>query len=144
MKSLNKVCLIGNVGEDPKISTMKDNVRCATLSLATNNTWTDKFTQERKTVVDWHRIVIYNQPLVDVAEKFIKKGTSIYVEGELKSRKYINKNGMEVTTTEVVLNFKADLIVLNMKEDEDNATPKTKPTRSSAPKYDDLNDDVPF
>lgn len=144
MKSLNKVTLIGHVGEEPRITSMKDGTKCAGFSLATSNSWVDKKTKERKSITEWHRISTFNQPIAEIIEKYVKKGSALYVEGELKTRKYTNKENVEVSTTEVVLNgFGSQLILLSDKKTEED-TSKFEKTGKEYDAYDDLNDDVPF
>lgn len=141
MKSINHVHLVGFVGQDPKINPMKDGTRCATFQLATSDTWKDKNTGEQKSLTEWHTIVIFNSVLVTVVEKYIKKGSYIYVEGELKTRKWTNKDGVEMPKTEIVLkNYKGELIVF----DRPNS-PTTLYKTETAPSYSmDLDDEVPF
>lgn len=108
---LNKVSLIGNVGSDPDIRTMPNGGRVCNFSLATSEYWTDKNGQ-RQSTTEWHRIVIYNENLVKLAEKAIHKGSKLYIEGKLKSRTYINQSGVEKNITEIVLQGFNHTIVL--------------------------------
>lgn len=142
MKSLNKVCIIGNVGEEPKITSLKDGTKCANFSIATSESWIDKKTSERKSFSEWHRIVVFNQTLMNIVERFVKKGATIYVEGELKTRKYTNKNGIESCTTEIVLkNYKGDIILLGGKNNNETPNIESKKYQS----FDDgLDDNIPF
>jgi single-strand DNA-binding protein len=141
MKSINKVSLMGYVGEEPKITSLKDGTKCANFSIATSESWVDKKTNERKSFSEWHRIVVFNQPIVGIVEKFVKKGSPLYVEGELKTRKYTNKDGNEVSTTEVMLkSYKGELILIGSKDTDEEPTTRSSKTQS----FDDLNDDVPF
>lgn len=112
--SLNKVMLIGNLGRDPEVRHTNDGARVGTLSLATSESWKDKATGERKDRTEWHRIVIFNENLVDVAEKYMKKGTKVFIEGQLQTRKWTDASGSEKYTTEVVLSrFKGELTILD-------------------------------
>lgn len=101
--SLNKVMLIGNLGKDPKIRTTNDGTKVASLTLATSEIWKDKATGEKKERTEWHRVVIFNDGLVEVIERYAKKGSKLYVEGALGTRKWTDKNGVEKYTTEIVL-----------------------------------------
>ena len=112
--SVNKVILIGNVGRDPEIRSTQDGTRIANLSLATSENWRDKNTGERRERTEWHRVVIFNERLVDVVEKYVKKGAKLYIEGALQTRKWTDKEGQERYTTEVVLQrFRGELTMLD-------------------------------
>jgi single-strand DNA-binding protein len=101
--SVNKVILLGNLGRDPEIRSMQSGKKMASFSIATSKRWKDRNTQEQKESTNWHNIVVFNEGLVDVIEKYVKKGSKIYVEGELSTRKYQDKEGNDRYTTEVVL-----------------------------------------
>lgn len=117
MSGINKVILIGNVGNDPEFRTMGSGKVC-NFSLATSENWKDKTTGERKEQTEWHRICVFNSNIVDVIEKFVRKGTKLYIQGALKTRKWENKQGQEVYTTEIVLNnFSAQLLILDGAKD---------------------------
>ena len=112
--SVNKVILVGNLGRDPESRTMQSGGKVVTFSIATGETWTDKASGERKERTQWHRIVIYNDRLGEIAERFLKKGAKIYIEGALESRKFTDKDGAERETTEVVLRaFRGELTMLD-------------------------------
>jgi len=100
--SVNKVILIGNLGKDPEVRTMQNGNKVANLSLATSENWRDKATGERKEKTEWHRVVIFGN-LADIAEKYLKKGSKVYVSGSLQTRKWQNKEGQDQYSTEVVL-----------------------------------------
>ena len=100
--SLNKVMLIGNLGRDPEIRTTQDGRRIGNMALATTEKWTDKSGQ-RQERTEWHRIVLFNDKLVDLAERYLVKGSQIYIEGQLQTRKYTDQAGVEKSATEVVL-----------------------------------------
>lgn len=111
--SINKVILVGNLGRDPESRSISTG-KVVNFTLATSETWKDKNTGERKEQTEWHRVVIFNQNLADVAERFLQKGTKVYVEGTLRTRKWTNQQGQDVYTTEVVLNgFNAQLAILS-------------------------------
>lgn len=100
--SVNKVILIGNLGKDPEVRTMQNGNKVANLSIATSETWKDKSSGERKEKTEWHRVVIFGN-LADIAEKYLKKGSKVYVSGSLQTRKWQNKDGQDQYSTEVVL-----------------------------------------
>src|SRR5580693_8309815 len=101
--SVNKVILVGNLGKDPEIRTLQSGTKIANLSVATSETWNDRQTGERKERTEWHRVVIFNEKLAEVAQKFVRKGSKIYVEGQLSTRKWTDQSGQERYTTEVVI-----------------------------------------
>ena len=116
--SVNKVILVGNLGRDPEIRSTQDGTRIANLSLATSESWRDKNSGERRERTEWHRVVIFNENLVKIAEQYLKKGSKIYVEGALQTRKYTDQSGVEKYSTEVVLQrFRGELTMLDGRGD---------------------------
>jgi len=112
--SVNKVILVGNLGRDPEIRSTQDGTRVANLSLATSESWRDKNSGERRERTEWHRVVVFNDRIVDVCEKYLKKGSKIYIEGALQTRKWTDQSGAEKYTTEVVLQkFRGELTMLD-------------------------------
>jgi single-strand DNA-binding protein len=112
--SVNKVILVGNLGRDPEIRSTTGGQRIANFSLATSENWRDRTSGERKERTEWHRVVIFNERLVDVVEKYVKKGSKLYIEGALQTRKWTDKDGAERYTTEIVLqNFRGELTMLD-------------------------------
>ena len=112
--SVNKVILIGNLGRDPEIRSTQDGLRIATLSVATSESWRDKASGERKERTEWHRVVIFNDKLVEIVEKYLKKGAKVYLEGALQTRKWTDNSGQERYTTEVVLQrYRGELTMLD-------------------------------
>jgi single-strand DNA-binding protein len=112
--SVNKVILVGNVGRDPEVRRMGSGEPVCNFSLATSETWRDKATGERKERTEWHNIVIFNENLSKVAEQYVKKGSKVYIEGSLQTRKFTDKNGAERTSTEVVLQrFRGEMTLLD-------------------------------
>ena len=101
--SVNKVILVGNLGRDPEVKSMQDGRSMVNMSIATSDTWRDRQTGERKERTEWHRVVIFNEKLAEVAQKFVRKGSKIYVEGQLSTRKWTDQSGQERYTTEVVI-----------------------------------------
>tara|TARA_B100000029_G_scaffold153196_1_gene148318 strand:- start:5170 stop:5622 length:453 start_codon:yes stop_codon:yes gene_type:complete len=147
--SLNKVLLIGRLGADPEIKQMVNGKSVARLSIATSNTWKDKNTGERKEKTEWHRVVIFNEGLVNVIQQYVKKGSQVYVEGQLKTRKWNDeKTGQDKYSTEVVLQgYNSTFTILsgknssgtNVQDDSKSALPNENPTST-----DDLDDEIPF
>ena len=116
--SVNKVILVGNLGRDPEIRSLQDGTRVANLSLATSESWRDRNSGERRERTEWHRVVIFNDRLADVVEKFLRKGSKIYVEGQLQTRKWTDQQGQERYTTEVVLQrYRGELTMLDGRQD---------------------------
>ncbi len=112
--SVNKVILIGNLGRDPEIRSTQDGTRVANLSLATSERWTDKSSGERREKTEWHRVVIFDDRLVEVVEKYLRKGSKVYLEGQLQTRKWTDQSGQEKYTTEVVLQrYRGQLTMLD-------------------------------
>ncbi|WIM13069.1 single-stranded DNA-binding protein [Enhydrobacter sp.] len=101
--SVNKVILIGNLGRDPEVRSMQDGRAMVNMSVATSDTWRDRQTGERKERTEWHRVVIFNEKLAEVAQKYVRKGSKVYVEGQLSTRKWTDQSGQERYTTEVVI-----------------------------------------
>ena len=101
--SVNKVILLGNLGQDPDVRTMQSGKKVATMSIATSDSWKDKDTGEKKEKTEWHRIVVFNEGLIGVVENYIKKGTKLYIEGALQTRKWTDDAGTEKYTTEIVI-----------------------------------------
>ncbi len=111
--SVNKVILVGNLGKDPEVRSMSSGDKVVNLSIATSESWRDKATGERKEKTEWHRVVIFNEQLAKVAEQYLKKGSTVYVEGQLQTRKWTDKDGQEKYSTEVVLQrFRGELTML--------------------------------
>src|SRR5438132_11681801 len=112
--SVNKVILIGNLGRDPELRSTQDGIRIANLAVATSESWRDRVSGERKERTEWHRVVIFNERLAEIAEKYLKKGAKVYVEGALQTRKWTDNSGQERYTTEIVLTrFKGELTMLD-------------------------------
>ena len=146
--SLNKVTLIGNVGKDPEIRNTNDGREIATFSLATGDVWRDRATGEKKERTEWHRVVVFNDALASVVKNYIKKGSKIYVEGSLQTRKWVDNAGIEKYTTEVILqNFNSALILLDSRGAAvaNGETLQTDAGKSGvAFDHSELDDDIPF
>jgi single-strand DNA-binding protein len=115
--SLNKALIIGNVGKDPEIRSMQSGDTVASFSIATSESWKDKTSGERKEKTEWHRVSCFNQGLNKVIEKYVKKGSKIYIEGQIETRKWTDKDGAEKYSTEIVLRpFRGELVLLGSKD----------------------------
>ena len=140
---LNKVTLIGNLGRDPETRTMQNGNKVCNVSLATTERWKDKSSGERMERTEWHRVVIFDERLVEVAEKYLSKGSKVYLEGQLQTRKWTDQSGTEKYSTEVVLQrFGGRLIMLDSKG-EGKPLPDGLP-HAPGPAGDDLDDEIPF
>jgi len=158
--SINKVILVGNLGKDPEIRRTQDGRAIANLSVATSESWRDKATGERKEKTEWHRVVIFNEGLAKVAEQYLKKGAKVYVEGQLQTRKWTDKEGQDRYTTEVVLGrFNGQLTMLDGRSGgegfsggpDDDMAPAPRAASGGmsrgggrAPATQDLDDEIPF
>ena len=149
--SLNKVLLIGRLGADPDIKQMVNGKSVARLSLATSNTWKDKNTGERKEKTEWHRVVIFNEGLVNVVQQYVKKGSQVYIEGQLTTRKWKDeKSGLDRYSTEVVLQgFNSSFKILSSKNNQIENLQSSNTDKSSLPNNEntsssDLDDEIPF
>jgi single-strand DNA-binding protein len=140
--SLNKVILIGNLGKDPDIRFMPDGSRVTSFSLATSDVWKDKVTGERRDKTEWHRISIFNERLIEVVEKYVRKGMKLYIEGQLQSKKWTDQAGNERITTDVVLGkFRGELVILDPKK---NGESDSEMRNDAAPNDIPLDDELPF
>jgi len=151
--SLNKVILIGNLGRDPEVRRLNSGEPVVNLSIATSENWRDKASGERKERTEWHRVVIFNENLAKVAEQYLRKGSKVYLEGQLQTRKYTDKDGAERYTTEVVLQrFRGELVMLDARgagggggEDSDRSFPSGGASDTGRSfQRDDLDDEIPF
>ncbi len=161
--SVNKVILVGNLGKEPDIRTTQNGGKIANLSIATSENWKDKATGERKERTEWHRVSVYNENIAGVCERYLKKGAKVYIEGQLETRKWQDKDGQDKYTTEVVLRpFTGVLTMLDSAggggssgggnfggsssgggREFDQSAP-SMPDYSSSSKIDDMEDDIPF
>jgi len=140
---LNKACLIGTLGKDPEIRSFQSGDRVAHLSIATSESWKDKTTGEKREKVEWHRVSIFNDHLVKLAENHLKKGARVYLEGALQTRKY-EKDGRDVYTTEVVLQkYKGEILILQFAK-EGITEPEANRPAEATPALDDMNSEIPF
>jgi len=149
--SLNKVLLIGRLGADPEIKQMVNGKSVARLSVATSQSWKDKSTGERKEKTEWHRVVIFNEGLVNVVQQYLKKGANIYVEGALTTRKWKDESsGQDKYSTEVVLQgYNSSLTMLDGKNKSENSNlvsdnKSSLPNDDIQPSNNDLDDEIPF
>src|ERR1700755_2125009 len=160
--SVNKVILVGNLGKDPEIRRTQDGRPIANLSVATSETWRDKATGERKEKTEWHRVVIFSEPLCKIVEQYLKKGAKVYIEGALQTRKWTDQSGVEKYSTEVVLQrFNSALTILGGRScggggsfggddggsDFGSSSPSPAPRRAAVAaggRNSDMDDDIPF
>lgn len=120
--SVNKVTLVGNLGRDPEVRTMNDGSPVVNLSIATSETWRDRNSGERRERTEWHRVVIFNEALAKVAQNYLRKGSKVYLEGALQTRKWTDQSGQEKYTTEVVLQkYRGELTMLDGRGDNQGA-----------------------
>jgi single-strand DNA-binding protein len=164
--SVNKVILVGNLGRDPEVRYTQSNQKIVHLAIATSERWRDKTSGEQREKTEWHRVVIFNENLADVAERYLSKGRSVYLEGQLQTRKWTDQSGVEKYTTEIVLQrFRGELVLLGGSgdavsrddrgslggpDDDYGGGPARAPSSAPrggggrAPAQDDLDDDIPF
>jgi single-strand DNA-binding protein len=148
--SVNKCILVGNLGRDPEIRALNNGDKVASFSIATSETWRDKATGERKERTEWHNVVIFNENIVRVAEAYLRKGSKVYLEGQLQTRKYQDRDGHERSITEVVLQrFRGELTLLDGKPAGDDvpraaASDARAYADKKAPARADLDDEIPF
>ena len=159
--SVNKVILVGNLGRDPEVRYAQDGTKIVTFSMATSENWKDKTTGERREKTEWHRVVLFNERLGDVAEKYLHKGSKVYIEGALQTRKWTGNDGVEKYTTEVVLQrYRGELTMLDSRNagsgeyaageaggGTENEAPAAGPETGgpgAGPSGGDLDDEIPF
>jgi single-strand DNA-binding protein len=156
--SLNKVTLIGNVGADPDARSFSDGNKVINFSIATSESWKDKNTGERREKTEWHRVVIFNDGLVTICEKYLRKGSKVYIEGQIETRKWTDQSGVEKYTTEIVLRpFRGELTMLDSRNSDgggfgDSSQPMSAgggnqgqgSSQQQAPVMDDFEDEIPF
>ncbi|QCE34821.1 single-stranded DNA-binding protein [Acetobacteraceae bacterium] len=162
MAGLNKACILGNLGTDPESRMMQNGKKVVNLRIATSQSWTDRSSGERKERTEWHRVVIFNERLGEIAEKYLQKGRSVYVEGELRTRSWTDQSGQEKYTTEIVLDaFRGELVLVGGSGGGESrssynsdfggtprqSAPARKPQQESSwdvPSDSHLDDDIPF
>ena len=160
--SVNKVILVGNVGKDPEVRSTQDGSKIVNFTLATSETWNDRGSGERKEKTEWHRVVCFNDRIGDVIEKYVRKGSKVYVEGALQTRKWTDQTGQEKYTTEIVIGkFRGELTMLDTRSGGEGGAsaggsagyqraPARAPAPSASPSWDapkggsDLDDEIPF
>lgn len=141
--SVNKVILVGRLGNDPDVRTMQSGGKVVNLSVATSESWKDRNSGERKERTEWHRVVIFNEGVAKVAENYLKKGAQVYIEGQLETRKWTDQSGAEKYSTEVVLRpFTGQLTMLDSAGGQGQVGNAQQ--QAPAPAYDDLEDEIPF
>ena len=151
--SVNKVILVGNLGRDPEVRSSQDGTKIVNLSIATSERWKDRNSGEQRERTEWHRVVIFNENLARLAEQYLRKGSSVYLEGQLQTRKWTDQQGVEKYTTEVVLNrFRGELTMLDSRSGGGGdfggggGSDFGEPTGADgpAPGGGDLDDEIPF
>ena len=152
MSSVNKAIIVGNLGRDPEMRATQSGDRICHLSVATSESWRDKNSGERRERTEWHRVVIFNPNLVKVAEAYLRKGSKVYLEGAIQTRKWTDQQGQDRYSTEIVLqNYRGELVMLDSKEggkpDDDfrgNEGGSGTGVRAGGQGPADINDDIPF
>ena len=143
--SINKVILVGNVGNDPEMKTFQSGDKVINFSVATSESWKDKESGEQKSITEWHKVAIFNNALVDIADKFVKKGMKVYIEGQLQTRKWQDKEGKDRWTTEVLGN---QLTMLGSRNTSDSSEEVSNSSNTPFPEDDSgpglTDDDIPF
>ena len=145
--SVNKVILIGNLGKDPEVRNSQAGDKIVSFSIATSESWNDKTSGERKERTEWHRVVVFNEQIAGVAEKYLKKGSKVYVEGQLQTRKWTDQSGQEKYTTEIVLaRFKGEMTMLSSANGGERSATHSEGSGSGyLPRTgSDMDDDIPF
>lgn len=155
--SLNKVMIIGNVGQDPEIRSTQMGTKIASFTVATSESWKDKNSGERREKTEWHRIAVYNENLVRVIENYVSKGSKLYIEGQLETRKWQDQSGQDRYTTEIALKqFRGELVLLDSRNGGGGGAPASggwsnnevnqdaAPAQSNHAPQDDMDDDIPF
>jgi single-strand DNA-binding protein len=142
MSGVNKHILVGRLGQNPDVRSTKSNAKVVTLSIAVSEQWRDKDSGERKESVSWHKVVIFNEKLAEVAEKYLKKGHQVYIEGQSLTRKYTGRDGIERYTTETVVQpYRGSLVLLERAEREPAPDENSYASGDTAPPIDD---EIPF
>jgi single-strand DNA-binding protein len=142
--SLNKVILIGNLGREPEVRITQEGSKVVTLSIATSEQWRDRSTEERKERVEWHRVVVFNARLCDIAERFLKKGHKVYIEGQIQSRKWVDARDQEHRTQEIVMRYKGEIIILDALRDSQDKNTSHSTSESTETDLQDFEDEIPF
>ena len=145
--SLNKVMLIGRLGQDPEVRNTQDGRSLCTFSIATSESWNDKNTGEKREKTEWHRIVVFNEGLVNIVQQYVKKGSNVFIEGQLQTRKWEDKDGIEKYTTEVVLQgFNSTFKMLDNRNSSstDNNFSQDNAISDSSNFDTEIDDDIPF
>ena len=147
--SVNKVILIGNLGADPEVRNFQSGGRVVNLRIATSESWTDKASGERKERTEWHSVAIFNEPVGKIAEQYLRKGSKVYIEGQLETRKWQDQSGADRYSTEIALRpFNGSLTLLDGKRDDDRGGYDDRPQGQSggapAGGRSDMDDEIPF
>lgn len=145
MSGVNKAIILGRLGKDPESRNTQDGRLIVNLSIATSETWRDKNSGERKEKTEWHRVVIFNEGLAKIAQQYLKKGSQVYVEGQIQTRKWTDQQGVERYSTEIVLGpFRSALTLLGDNRASSDGDDERRAPVASTSRRDDLDDDIPF
>ena len=147
--SINKVILVGNVGNDPEVKTFQSGDKVINFSIATSESWKDKESGEQKSITEWHKVAIFNNALVEIADKYVKKGMKVYLEGQLQTRKWQDASGNDRYTTEIVLQkYRGELVLLDKADTKSVENSKNIENKSPIDDFNgkssNLDDDIPF
>ena len=147
--SINKVILVGNVGNDPESKTFQSGDRVVNFSIATSESWKDKESGEQKSITEWHKVAIFNNALVEIADRYVKKGMKVYLEGQLQTRKWQDSSGNDRYTTEIVLQkYRGELVLLDKADSKSLENSKNIENKSPIDDFNgknsNLDDDIPF
>lgn len=146
--SVNKVILIGNLGNDPEIRSMQNGNRVANLAVATSESWKDRQTGERRERTEWHRVVVFNEGLVNLCERYLKKGSKVYIEGQLETRKWQDQSGADRYITEIVMRpYRSELTMLDSRQGGERQEPQQRQEpqeQGGGNAYHALDDEIPF
>jgi single-strand DNA-binding protein len=144
MSSVNKAIIVGNLGRDPDVKRTPDGTAVANLSVATSESWTDKNSGDRRERTEWHRVVVWNK-LAEIAEKYLKKGSKVYLEGKIATRKWTDQQGVEKYSTEIVLQgFDAKLVMLDGRQESGGRSESDDAGSGGGGAGGDLDDEIPF
>ncbi|MBN1783588.1 MAG: single-stranded DNA-binding protein [Alphaproteobacteria bacterium] len=146
--SINKVILVGNIGQNPEVRQTQDGSKIVTFSVATSESWKDKTTGEKRDRTEWHRVVIFSNGLGELAERYLHKGSRIYIEGSLRTRKWQGNDGQDRYSTEIVLsNYNGTFVIMDRANGDSGSAPSSSSSsapNTPAPAMDDIDDEIPF
>ncbi|RME95343.1 MAG: single-stranded DNA-binding protein [Alphaproteobacteria bacterium] len=145
MASVNKVILIGNLGRDPEVRSFQNGGKVVNLRIATSETWRDKASGERREKTEWHSVAIFSEPLARIAEQYLRKGSKVYIEGQLETRKWQDQNGQDRYSTEIVLRpYRGELTLLDSRGGGDGEATGRRSESRTPPPAPEIDDEIPF